>query len=89
LRALIDRVGYLDGQIQHPRNAAVLFNLRMCLLELELRACERHGRDWPPSVAAATIEHEQTCPRCGHIGCYMSCAAALTEAGRSPQPETT
>lgn len=68
LRACISRVKYLDKQLPHEGNMEVLFHLRKAMMELELRAAERHGRylngdNWH------NIEDEPTCPRCGHIGC--------------------
>lgn len=66
IRALIDRVKYLHMQIPHPQNGAILDGLRAALTAFEVRAAERHGRDFAPTV---TIENEPSCPRCGHIGC--------------------
>jgi hypothetical protein len=72
LRALIDRVKYLDGQISHPNNAGLLVNLRHSLWLLEQRAAERHGRPFEISWAAG-IEELPTCSSCGHIGCEGKC----------------
>lgn len=66
IRALIDRVKYLHGQIPHEQNGVIVDALRTALLAFEIRAAERHGRDFVPSV---TIEHEPTCRQCGHCGC--------------------
>jgi hypothetical protein len=71
LRALIDRVKYLDRQIPHPRNETVISNLRHSLWCLEQRAAERHGRTWDPTWWE--IELQPTCPKCGHIGCRGGC----------------
>jgi len=67
LRVLIDRVQYLDWQIPDPANQAVIKNLRECILQLELRAAERHGRVLPDT--RLDIEREPVCNVCGHIGC--------------------
>lgn len=73
LRALIERVKYLDGQIHDERNGAVLANLRGALYLLEDRAAERHGRRL--TVQARNIEHQPTCNLCGHIECDGRCHA--------------
>jgi hypothetical protein len=44
LRACIDRIKYVDNQIPHLANKAVLQNLRITLHCLEIRAAERHGK---------------------------------------------
>jgi hypothetical protein len=66
LRALIDRVEYLDWQIPHPQNEVILGGLRDALTAFEVRAAERHGREL---ILVTTIEHEPSCPACGHINC--------------------
>lgn len=66
IRALIDRVKYLHMQIPHPQNGVILDGLRAALTAFEVRAAERHGREFAPTV---TIEHEPSCQQCGHIGC--------------------
>ncbi len=48
LRALIDRVKYVDNQIPHETNQDVLYNLRDAIYSLEARAAERHN---------ATLDH--------------------------------
>lgn len=74
LRALIDRVQYLDSQISDQRNNTVLFNLRCALLHLERRAAERHGRAFGEALSSHVgIETLPTCPKCGHIGCGGEC----------------
>ena len=45
LRALIDRVKYLDNQIPCENNKWILSHLRKSLQELEDRAALRHGRE--------------------------------------------
>lgn len=66
IRALIDRVKYLHGQIPHEQNGVIIDALRTALLAFEVRAAERHGRAFVPTI---TIEHEPTCLKCGHCGC--------------------
>lgn len=69
LRALIDRVEYLDWQIPHLQNEVILGALRDALTAFEVRAAERHGREL---FLSTIIEHEPTCRRCGHISCGCS-----------------
>lgn len=79
LRALIDRVRYLDGQICHRRNGTVLRALQIAMWELEARAAERHDRysDFIGAHDVSQIEGYGTCPTCGHVGCDESCHSAL------------
>jgi len=72
LRALIDRVKYLNNQIPDYRNQNVLDYLRWSILQLEYRAAERHGRDLVINQWQA-IEHYPTCMLCKHIGCEGKC----------------
>lgn len=69
LRALIDRVKYLNSQIEHPRNWMVEISLREALNQLELRAAERHGR----TLSFPVSESMPTCGFCGHVGCDGHC----------------
>lgn len=76
LRALIDRVRYLNGQIPDRHNDTVLHCLRAAIWHLEARAAARHGRFDDAFLAAfgvAAIEAYPTCQTCGHIGCEGSC----------------
>lgn len=75
LRALIDRVKYLDDQIHDHRNADVIYSLREAIINLEERAAERHGRlrEWQRTVVWERIEDMPTCPKCLHIGCAGNC----------------
>jgi hypothetical protein len=72
LRALIDRVRYLDKQIPDWRNLIILDNLRMAMYNLEGRAAERHGRTFIVHDMSA-IETLPTCEKCKHIGCEGAC----------------
>lgn len=76
LRALIDRVKYVDGQISHPFNKGVIGQLRSAIHLLELRAAERHHRKLPeidPITCQPPIEEMPVCPKCLHIGCEGDC----------------
>ena len=70
LRALIDRIEYLDNQIHDDRNDAILENLRRSLYMLEERAADRHRRQFS-NIILHDIERYPTCPICGHIGCSL------------------
>lgn len=76
LRALIDRVRYLNHQIPDSRNDDIVVWLRSSLLALERRAADRHGRELKEMLRVAPwagIETDPTCPRCGHIQCPGTC----------------
>lgn len=73
LRALIDRVKYVEQQEHHAANDAVLYRLRDCIFFLELRAAARHGRELRIENNLFRIEHLPTCDKCGHIGCEGKC----------------
>ena len=68
IRALIERVKYLQSQIPSVWNENVLLLLRQSLNQFESRAADRHRRVLPP-FAFDEIEMQPTCPGCGHIGC--------------------
>lgn len=72
LRALIDRIKYVDKQIHDERNDQILYHLRGAIFELEMRAAERHGRVLP-TFNFYTIEMVPVCEKCGHIGCEGGC----------------
>jgi hypothetical protein len=67
IRALIDRVKYLDGQIYSHHNSRVIHGLRIALHSLEVRAAERHGREL--AAQSQRIECLPTCETCGHVEC--------------------
>lgn len=74
LRACIDRVKYLDGQIHDELNVWVLKDLRHAIMLLELRAARRHGRNLAEVVTDPYgIERLPVCSKCLHIGCSGSC----------------
>lgn len=74
LRALIDRVKYLNHQIPCQENDMLIANLRHSIYLLEVRAARRHGRD-PLFTSWHEIERLPTCVKCGHIGCDGDCHA--------------
>lgn len=77
LRALIDRMKYLQSQIPCDNNLEVINHLRECIRLLEQRAAERHGRntdalDYRARIGR-TIETLPTCAKCGHVLCEGEC----------------
>jgi len=71
MRALIDRLKYLNDQIPDRRNHWIIGALRESISLLEERAAERHGRPFPK--VPFEIETVPFCPKCGHIGCKGEC----------------
>jgi hypothetical protein len=71
LRALIDRVKYLDGQIPCKENKQIVFHLRSALFLFEDRAAYRHGKRLDLNYLKITdnIEDVPHCQTCGHIQC--------------------
>lgn len=67
IRALIDRVKYLQKQIPCDENRFVIDYLRRALWQFEIRAARRHGRSL--EFEQPEIELVPTCAGCGHIGC--------------------
>ena len=68
IRALIDRLKYIDSQIHDYRNQAAISQLRDVLWLLESRAADRHGLTIR-NEDVVEIESLPTCPHCGHIVC--------------------
>lgn len=68
IRALLDRVHYLQLQIPCNENLNVISHLRATLLDFERRAAKRHERELPRFLARE-VEFQPTCRDCGHIGC--------------------
>lgn len=70
MRALIERCQYVYNQIPNRETEFVIENLRICIIELERRAADRHGRELEVRGA---IDKMPTCKKCGHIGCEGEC----------------
>lgn len=77
LRALIQRVRYLDLQVPCKNNGRILQHLRAALFEFEERAAFRHGRALLLGPLLE-IESEPFCANCGHIGCGDTCVSPAT-----------
>jgi hypothetical protein len=73
IRALVDRVKYLDQQVPHENNIVILAHLRLIIFYLEERAAQRHGRELLINIDTPDIEELPTCSACHHIGCDGSC----------------
>jgi hypothetical protein len=73
LRALIDRIRYLDQQVLHPNNTLILAHLQLAIFYLEERAAERHHREPTFDVDTPEIEKLPVCAKCRHIGCNGQC----------------
>lgn len=71
MRALIDRLIYLDRQNHDYRNREIIRRLRDSIWDLEVRAAERHKRE--PVPVSLHVESIPVCSRCGHIGCGEAC----------------
>ena len=71
LRALIDRIKYVDRQIPHPSNEQAYRHLVEALRWLEMRAAERRSDEaaWQRIFVMVKPELEPTCITCGHIEC--------------------
>jgi len=68
IRALIDRMTYLQGQNECTENVAIILNLQNCLFLLEHRAMRQHGLD--ASILSQTDAlMRPMCPQCGHVRC--------------------
>lgn len=70
VRALLDRLLYVDHQDPCPENAMVFSMLRSVLWLLESRAARVRG---VPPPAARSIEWTTTCATCGHVFCAGEC----------------
>lgn len=86
IRALIDRVKYLQRQIRCDENIFVIDYLRRALWQFEVRAAQRHGRKLP-DFYLNEIEDQPTCAGCGHIGCAgEGHRASETKTAATPPP---
>jgi hypothetical protein len=67
LRALIDRVCYLQHQIACWENTMILCFLGLSIWLLERRAARRHGRPYRHGIRMAVTS--PMCYKCGHTFC--------------------
>ena len=71
LRACVDRLLYVNGQIPSEHTHLARLNIEGAIFELEQRAAERHGRSMGFSIDEAV--HGKTCGKCGHVQCKGEC----------------
>lgn len=69
IRALINRVQYLQKQEECGENRIIIELLRRSLYQFEVRAAEQHGRLESLVNLPFGIENEPTCLTCGHVRC--------------------
>lgn len=80
IRALLERMRYLQGQIWCVENFIGIPLLRIALWLLEFRAARRHGRFFTHGLSFA--ENARMCPRCGHTDC--ACVKKILDAVFTP-----
>jgi hypothetical protein len=68
IRALIERVKYLQHQVACEKNERIIQLLRECLKLFEERAAERRGQSLP-EAPFEDFELLPTCAGCGHVFC--------------------
>lgn len=71
LRACVDRLRYVNGQIASSYTEEAIRLLRQAIWVLEVRAADRHGRAVTFDLDGA--EKGRKCSRCGHVGCLGGC----------------
>lgn len=74
IRVLIDRLHYVNGQIENGLNYRAIGALRDALCALEMRAALARGdEDAATQIRSmAEPETEPTCKHCGHVLCARS-----------------
>jgi hypothetical protein len=75
LRALIDRLKYVNGQIASHETQLAICDLENAIYRLEKRAALRHGRSAKfEDIPFKTIVLGWCkCSQCGHVGCPGNC----------------
>lgn len=73
VRALIDRVKYVNKQDPCPEDSRIIMKAREILYEFEVRAANKNGRaHLLPHLTIwfenGTLEFQPPCPICGHLG---------------------
>ena len=71
LRALIDRVLYVNNQAPCKENVQVIYHLREALMRLEERHLIRHNQLGVLEIGTS-IERVSFCNACGHIVCFCN-----------------
>jgi len=70
LRAIIDRLDYVNKQIPSIHDTMAIDYIRLAISALEDRAAELHGRPKPTIQQAV---YGITCSKCRHVGCKGEC----------------
>lgn len=78
LRACIDRLYYVNNQIRCPESEAAIYNLRMAIYNLEVRA-KRVKKKTLNITTIKEIETISTCITCGHIMCTENHSHTVAE----------
>jgi hypothetical protein len=73
LRALANRLQYVDGQQPCDENDAVLSHLFRAIYTLEKRAARLHGRNIKDVPLTHVLDGVGKCSHCGHVGCHGDC----------------
>jgi hypothetical protein len=68
LRAVLDRIVYLQNQIPCPENISIINNIHNSLYLLEVRAAQRHGFNGN-SISQYQASYGKLCETCGHTKC--------------------
>lgn len=71
LRAVVDRLKYVDNQLSSPYTQMALRHAKEAIYCLELRAAERHNRAVTFGVDGAV--YGDCCAKCLHVGCQGLC----------------
>jgi len=72
IRALIDRVDYLNSQVPCDENRRIRLHLIAALGLFEVRAAQRHGfseEEIEKALWVPNVHKLETCKTCGHIMC--------------------
>lgn len=67
IRALINRIQYVNNQIEHSFNYLIIYHLKCAFYLLEKRAAERHDRILKGNIY--DVFNEKPCLKCGHVQC--------------------
>lgn len=74
LRALLDRLVYVNQQRPCAETEACVHLLRTALMLLEVRASRHHGTVFE-AMGLREVEGMRPCPSCGHLRCAHFAAA--------------
>lgn len=69
LRALLDRLDYVDRQRPCDETKAARGHVAAALVELEQRVRRERGQEPLPAYLTHRIDWQMPCPTCGHVQC--------------------